>query len=239
MPRFVFDTNVLINHIRGGDQDAYEALRVAAELGKVFISQVSILEMWAPGTWKIKEDSPDVVQRWRHNLDEGEIPDDMLKVLVEQLDEHEQPIPNELAPNMLREGHRWDISDENGQSVFLIEYTGDSLVFRSPDIRKSQVEQEISALKNVCGMIGAQIIPVSTRAQSYAEIIVQYYRDTLGKSVILDSLIIAAGLVRRAWLVTDDNKWNRIAQDIQNKGLPLPKMKVIDPARLARAGVPT
>ncbi len=239
MPRFVFDTNVLINHIRWDDPEAYEALMVAAGLGVIFISQVSVLEMWAPGTWKIKEDSPHVVQRWRHQLDEGEIPDGMLEVLVEQLDEHQQPIPNEFVPNTLREGRRWSISDENDQLIFLVEYMNNSVVIRSPDIRKSHVEQEILELKNICDRLGAQIIPVSARAQYYSEVIVQYYRDILGKSTIPDSLVIATGLVRRAWLVTDDGKWWNIAQDIQSRGLPLPKMKVIDPARLAREGVPT
>ena len=127
---------------------------------------------------------------------------------------------------------------KNGQLVFLVEYADNTIFIRSPDIRRDQVEDEMSTLKNMCNELGAQIIPVSTRAQHYAEIIIQYYRDTLGKSVVLDSLVIATGLVQRAWLVTADKKWGRVAQDIQNRGLPLPKMKVIDPVRLSREGVP-
>ena len=236
MPRFVFDTNVLINYIRWSDHEVYEALMVASELGTIFISQITILEMWAPGKWQIKEESPNLVPLWKRKLDEGEIPDGMREVLIEQLDEHQQPIPNELILSTLRQGRRWAASDENGQLVFLAEYDS-SIIVKSPDIRKSQVEHEISVLKEICNELGAKIIPVSPRAQHYAEIIVQYYRDTLGKSVIPDSLVIATGLVRRAWLVTTDNDWENVAQDMQNRKLPLPKMKVVDPVHLSRGGI--
>ena len=235
MPRFVFDTNVLINYIRWDDQDVHEALMVAAELGEIFISRVSILEMWAPGKWQIREESHLLVPLWIRKLENGEIPEGMLEIMLEKLIEHQQPIPNEFLLSTVQEGRQWFIYDENDQLVFLIEYTEGSIALRSPDIRKSQVKQEISTLKNICDRLGAQIVPISARAQSYAEIIVQYYRDTLGKSVILDSLIIATGLVRRAWLVTTEiKKWGRVAQEIQSRGLPLPKMKVIDPIQLAR-----
>ena len=238
MPRFVFDTNLLINYIRYNESEAHDALMAAASLGTIFISKVSIWEMWAPEKWKIKEESPNSVPLWKRKLDEEEIPKGMLEVLVEQLDRHQQPIPNRFIPRTLREGRLWAISDENDQLVSLVEYVDNAISIRSPDIRKSQVEQEISELKNICNELGAQIVPLSARAQDYAEIIIQYYRDTLGKSVITDSLVIATGLDRRAWLVTADTDWERVAQDVQNRGLPLPKMKVIDPVQLSQKGVP-
>ncbi len=239
MPRFVFDTNVLINYIRYDDQDVYEALTVAASLGEILISRITILEMWAPVKWKIKEESPNLVPLWIQKLEEGEVPAGIQEVLLHVLSEHQQPLPNQFFVDTLREGRRWSISDENKQLISVIEYTGDSLILMSPDIRRSQVEQEISTLEHICKTFDAQIIAVSKRAQDYAKFIVQYYRDTLGRNTITDSLIIATGLARRAWLVTDDSNWQKVAQDLQNKALPLPKMKVVDPTRVAREEIPT
>jgi len=238
MPRFVFDTNVLINYIRGRDQEAHEALTVASKLGTIFISQITILEMWAPEKWKIKEKSPNLVPLWKRKLDEGEIPDGMLEVIIEQLDKYQQPIPNEFVLSTRSKRYRWTISDEDGHDICLVEYVNNSIIIRSADICKNRVRREILMLENLCDRLGVQVIPVSTRAQHYAKIIVQYHRDTLGKSVIPDSLVIATGLVRRAWLVTTDKDWRKVAQDIQNRNLSLPKMKVIDPIRLSREGIP-
>ena len=239
MPRFVFDTNVLINYIRYDDQEVHDALTVAADLGKILISKISIFEMWAPVKWKIKEESPNLVPLWIQKLEENEVPAGMQEVLLHELNEYQQPLPNQFFVDTRRKGRRWPILDENEQLIAVVEYTGNSIILMSPDIRCSQVEQEMSALKHVCKTFNAQIIPVSKRAQYYAELIVQHYRDTLGRNTITDSLIIATGLAQRAWLVTDDNNWPIVAQDIQNKSLSLPKMKVIDPARVARGEIPT
>lgn len=237
MPRFVFDTNVLINYIRYDDQEVHDALTVTADLGEILISQISVLEMWAPVKWKIKEESSNLVPLWIWKLEEGEVPAGMQEVLLYELNEHQQPLPNQFFVDTRRKGRRWSILDENKQLVAVVEYTGNSIILMSPDIRRSQVEQEISILKHICKMLNAQIIPVSKRAQDYAELIVQHYRDTLGRNSITDSLIIATGLTRRAWLVTDDNNWQRVKQDMQNRSLPLPEMKVIDPTRMARGEV--
>ena len=241
MPRFVFDTKVLINYIRQSDQEAYDALTVAADLGQVFISQISILELWAPEKWSIPEKSPHLVPLWIRKLEAGEISEGMKEFLIEKLAEYQHPIPNMFIAQTLRSGHRWVISDEGGIPVFLVEYTGEVLVFRPPDIRRNQLEQEFLTLQSLCENLGARIIPVSSLAQNYAETIVKFYRERLGKSVIPDSLIIATGLARRAWLVTGGNefhRWQWIAKDISKRDLPLPKMKVIDPAQLARKELP-
>ena len=240
MPRFVFDTNVLINYIRQNDQEAYDALTVAADLGRVFISQISILELWAPQPHKtppIKEQP--LISLWLDSSESEEIPEEIKKMLIEHLTKHQLPVPNQFFVKTIRAGHRWVVLDENEQVIFIAEYSGNSLVFRSPDISRKQVEQEISILKAVCDSFDAQIIPASARAQQYAEVIIRFYRERLGKSAIPDSLIIATGMVRRAWLVTDDKKWTQVAKDIQTRALPLPRMKVIDPTRLAREEIPT
>ena len=239
MPRFVFDTNVLINYIRYDDQDVYEALTVAASLGKILISRITFLEMWAPVKWKIKEESPNLVPLWIQKLEEGEVPAGIQEVLLHVLSEHQHPLPTQLFVDTLLKGRKWSISNENKQLISIIEYTDNSLILMSPDIRRSQVKQEICMLNRICDTFDAQIVPVSKLAQYYAEIVVQHYRDTLGRNTVTDSLIIATGLARRAWLVTDDNNWQRVAQDLQNKPLSLPKMKVIDPARVARGEVPS
>ena len=240
MPRFVFDTNVLINYIRGDDREAQEALMVAADLGRVFISQISILEFWSPEKWSIKEESPHLVPLWLHKLEEGEIPAGVIELRLAQLEEHQQPVPNKFILETRRERRRWRVLDENKQTVFIIEYTDNSFIFKSPDIRRNQVEEEISVLEAICYSLNIQIIPVSTRAQKYAEVIVKFCREILGKSVIPDSLIIATGLVRRAWLVTNEyNRWSRITDESQNKNLSLPKLKVIHPTQLAREEIPT
>ncbi len=237
MPRFVFDTNVLINYIRYDDQEVHDALTVAADLGEILISQISVLEMWAPVKWKIKEESPNLVPLWIRKLEEGEVPAGMQEVLLHELSEYQQPLPNQFFVDTLRKGRRWSISDENKQLISVVEYTGNSLILMSPDIRRSQVEQEISTLKHICETFDAQIIPVSERAQYYAELIVQHYRDTLGRNTITDSLIIATGLEHDAWLVTYDNNWEKVKKDMKNRSLPLPEMKVIDPARVAHGEV--
>jgi|GEM_PF-2235433 len=234
MPRFIFDTSVLINYVRYNDQEVHDALTVAADLGGIFISQISILEMWAPLKWKIKEESPNLLHLWIPKLEEGEVPAGMQEVLLHELSEYQQVLPNQFFVDTLQKRRRWSISGENGQLISVVEYRDNSLILMSPDIRRGQVEQEIFTLRYICDTFNAQIIPVSERAQYYAEIIVQHYRDALGKNAITDSLIIATGLVRRAWLVTYDNNWQQVAQDVQNRALPLPKMKVIDPARVAR-----
>ncbi len=238
MPRFVFDTNVLINYVRYDDQEVHDALTVAADLGGILISQISVLEMWTPVKWKIKEESPNLVPLWIKKLDEGEVPAGMKEVLLYELSEHQQLLPNHFSVDTLRKGRRWTISDENRQLISIVEFTGDSLILTSPDIRRSQVEQEIFTLEHICKTFNAQIIPVSKRAQDYARLIVQHYRDVLGRNTITDSLIIATGLAQRAWLVTDDTNWQSVAQDIQRRRLPLPKMKVVDPAQIARGEVP-
>ncbi len=240
MPRFVFDTNVLINYIRSNDQEIYEALTVAAELGRVFISQISILELWAPQPHKIPpiKEEP-LISLWLHASESGEIPKEILSILIEHLIEHQLPVPNQFFVETLQEEHRWLVLDENEQEIFMAEYSGDSLVFRSPDISRKQVEQEITRLKAICDSLNVQIIPVSTRAQQYAEVIIRFCRERLGKSAIPDSLIIATGMVRRAWLVTNDKKWAQVAEDVQTRALPLPRMQVIDPTRLAREEIPT
>ncbi len=238
-PRFVFDTNVLINYIRYNDQETYNALTVAADLGRVFISEISILELWVPQPHKILIKEQPLISLWLHASESGEIPEEILSMLIEHLIEHQLPVPNQFFVKTIRAGRRWFVLDENEQVVFIAEYSGNSLVFKSPDISRKQVEQEISILKAVCDSFDAQIIPASARAQQYAEVIIRFYRERLGKSAIPDSLIIATGMVRRAWLVTDDKKWVQVAEDIQTRALPLPRMKVIEPTRLALEEIPT
>lgn len=46
--RFIFDTSVLIEYLRDPNSAAAEALPIAAERGKAFVSLISLMELYLP-----------------------------------------------------------------------------------------------------------------------------------------------------------------------------------------------
>ena len=81
-------------------------------------------------------------------------------------------------------------------------------------IGKNQIRKEVRDILRLCERLGIKIIYCTPRAQEKALDILKVprYRSYLGQSTnaIIDSLIIASGILRRAYLVSKDLKWKEI-----------------------------
>ncbi|ABY35509.1 MAG TPA: PIN domain-containing protein [Chloroflexus aurantiacus] len=82
---------------------------------------------------------------------------------------------------------------------------------------KEAIERDLSRVKKLLETYGIRLIHCSRRAQEVALDILRDHRSPLGKNALTDSLIIANGLVRRAYLVTRDRKWSQVARGLQQR----------------------
>ena len=146
--RFVFDTSVLIDYLRD-DEMAANALFVATERGRVFISLISLMELWLPR-----------------------------------------------------------------------------------DKSNTEIREEITALQELCDRLEIQIVACTRPSQEQALALLESHRSPLGRNALSDSLIIATGMTRRAYLVTRDTRWFDVAQSSIRQGDSFPFMRVASPEEL-------
>ncbi len=95
---------------------------------------------------------------------------------------------------------------------------------------KADIERDLSRVRRLLDEYGMRVMPCSRRAQEVALDILRDHRSPLGKNALTDSLIIASGLVRKAYLVTRDRRWNEVVRERQQRGLSA--LKVISPVDL-------
>jgi len=234
MPGFLFDTNVLINYLRH-DSSAKNAIAAASEAGHIFISRISILELWAPAKWKKKEKSENLVPRWVRKLNEGELPLGIIELMEDNIEEHNIELPFYLQVEVIKENSYWVIMDENQRTMLQIQHQNGTLTIGYPEKRREELEEEIKKIYDLREEYNAKIIDVSRKAQEYAEVVLQHHYQTLGKNAVTDALIIGSGLARRAWLVTlEIRRWKTIARDFGRHRANLPRMKVISPEQLVQ-----
>jgi len=236
MPGFLFDTNVLIDYLRDDTQyqrEAEEALAAASEKGRIFISRVSIYELWAPEKWKISEKSANLVPKWIQKMNSGELPLGIIEMIEGIMGENYIELPTSCQIEVISIGKHWVITDESKRTFFQIQYQNGTLTIGSPDRRREEIEEDIQRIYQLRDKYGALIIDISRKPQDYAEIILTYHYQILGKNAITDALIIGSGLARRAYLVTNEiTRWNSIAKDLRQRVPNIPYMKVITPVHL-------
>jgi len=234
MPGFLFDTNVLIDYLHD-DHSAKDAIVIASEVGHIFISKVSVLELWASAKWKISEKSANLVPRWVRRLNEGELPLGIIELIEDNVEEYNIGLPSHPQVEVLREDVYWVIVDENQRTMFQIQHQNGTMTIGYPDRRREEIEEEVRKIYDLSRTYNAKIVNLSVTAQHYAEILIKYHYRTLGKNAVTDVLIISTGLARRAWLITNEtSRWSKIARDLEQRRVGLPGMKVITPEQVVQ-----
>ena len=224
LKRFVFDTSVLIDYLRG-DGMADNALLVAADRGCVFVSLVSLMELWLPLGYPFRIQSREVVKEIIQGLDKGEI----IYELEERFSENDYDLPGGCSVEVRDPGQRWRIIEVNQPQFDIRLYNGSLYV--SPLHKSSEdVRREVGVLKD----LGVHFIPCSSAAQEWALRLLEHHRPLLGRNALTDSLILGTGIARRAWVVTNDMKWFRVDEENQRRGWPFPRLRVISPERLVQ-----
>ncbi|MBW2071441.1 MAG: PIN domain-containing protein [Deltaproteobacteria bacterium] len=75
----------------------------------------------------------------------------------------------------------------------------------------AEIQEEIAALQELCKRLEIRIVPCTHRSQQQALALLERNRSPLGRNALPDSLIIATGITRRAYLVTRDGHWFDVA----------------------------
>ncbi len=96
----------------------------------------------------------------------------------------------------------------------------------------AEIREEIVILQELCQRLDIKIVPCTSRSQERALALLEHSRSPLGRNALPDSLIIATGVTRRAYLVTRDNHWTDVARIAAKQGNPLPTIRVISPEEL-------
>ncbi len=233
--RFVFDTNVLVEYLRAGEGDsiAADALFKATEIGSVYISLLSLMELWLPDKTSFNIRDEQRIQNIVSGLDKSKITEELLDDLYANgYDLLSQPLVQIRSP-----GKKWRVEwiEEQEQVDVRLDPNGVLTIF--PYQRnKGEIIREIRRLREFPGI---QIIPCSARAQEWALEILEHHFPTLGQkreqNSLIDSMIIATGITRRAYLVTNEiRKWGRISQENRERHLPFPTLHVISPEQLVQ-----
>ncbi len=99
---------------------------------------------------------------------------------------------------------------------------------------KSNVEirAEITILRELCQRLNIRIIPCTSRSQERALTVLEHNRSPLGRNALPDSLIIATGMTRRAYLVTKDTHWADIARSTAERNDSPSTIQVVSPEEL-------
>ncbi|HEY65181.1 MAG TPA: PIN domain-containing protein [Caldilineae bacterium] len=95
-----------------------------------------------------------------------------------------------------------------------------------------EIRREIAALQELCQRLGIRVVPCTPRSQERALTLLEHSHSPLGRNALPDSLIIATGMTRRAYLVTRDNRWIDVAWGVARRGASLPIIRVISPEEL-------
>jgi len=231
--RFVFDTSVLVDFLRtdGGDNIAADALFRATEIGSVFISLLSLMELWLPDKASFSIRDTQRIQDIVSKLDANVIADELSEDLYENgYDFASQPLVEVRSP-----GKRWRVNSEQEQFDIRLDPNGILTIF--PHQRNKQ--EILEEIRRLCEFPGIQVIPCSARSQEWALQILEYHLPVLGQkreqNSLIDSMLIATGITRRAYLVTNEiRKWGEIARENRESNLPFPTLEVISPDRLVQ-----
>ena len=233
--RFVFDTSVLVDYLRsdGVDSIAADALFKAAEMGSVFVSQLSLMELWLPDKVSFSIRDAQRIQNIVLGLDAGEIVDELAEDLYEN--GYDLPSqPSQLSVEVRSPGKKWRV--EWDQEQFDIRLDPNDVLTVFPHQRnKDEIRREIRRIRE----IPVQIIPCSARSQELALKILEYHLSTLGQkreqNPLIDGMLIATGITRRAYLVTNEiRKWGKIVRENSERNLPFPRIRVISPEQLVQ-----
>ena len=230
--RFVFDTSVLVDFLRsdGGDSTAADALFKTTEIGSVYISLLSLMELWLPDKASFNIRDTQRIQNIVSGLDASKITEELLDDLYENGYElsDQQPSVEVRSP-----GEKWQVEWDQEQAHIRLDSNGVLTVF--PYQRNK--EEILSEIRRLREFPGIRIITCSARSQEWALQILEYHLPTLGQrreqNSLIDSMLIATGITRRAYLVTTEiRKWGKIAQENSERNLPFPVLRVISPEQL-------
>lgn len=228
--RFVFDTSVLIDYLRD-DEMATNALFRAVEIGSVFISLLTLMELWLPDRTSFSIRDARKVHKIVLALNAHSIAED----LREEFYDHDYSFLDQPSVEVRTPDKRWQVEWDQEQFDVRLDPNGILTVF--PHQRnKQEILREIRRLREFPGI---QVIPCSTRSQEWALQILEYHLPVLGQkreqNSLIDSMLIATGITRRAYLVTNEiRKWGEIARRNRENNLPFPTLEIISPDRLVQ-----
>lgn len=77
-----------------------------------------------------------------------------------------------------------------------------------------EIENQVKALQTLCERLSIRTISCSVPAQRTALEVLRAYRSSLGKNALPDSLILATGFARKAWIVTRDKNWSQVSKKV-------------------------
>jgi len=225
--RFVFDTSVVVDYLRD-DEISTNALIRATEIGEVFVSFLTLMELWLPDKTSFSIRDTQKVRNIALALDKHAIAEE----LVEELYENGFDFSDQPSFEVCTQGKKWQI--EWGQERLNIRLDPNDILTIFPQQRnKDEILRDIHRVHRYRGI---KIIPCSPRSQDWALQILEYHFPVLGQkreqNSLIDSMLIATGITRRAYLVTKEEKWKRIDQINRQQSLPFPPLKIISPEQL-------
>lgn len=108
-----------------------------------------------------------------------------------------------------------DPNDTAADALFIAAERGQAFVslislmelYQPRNRSNAEIEEEIKAIRELCGRLRIRIIPSSGASQHRALDVLKAHRSPLGKNALPDSLILGIGIARRAYLVTRDTHW--------------------------------